>query len=393
VHTVIRTAIAVLAALPLLGCVTPKDFDTGGSIRAVKATAAELATPQTVHFATTRCNDKVGAGDPDTADWLYSNRCWDVVSKLDDITRLTFGLAEGAGVTCGTVEVNLEPMDAKPEAVTKIENVPVSYDCTDNFTKLRDAVLAKPCRCALIFVHGYNTTFAFGAKRMAQLQADLKYEGLPILFSFGAAGRLDDYINDTEAGELAAPSLNQLMMALVKAGATVDVIAHSMGSRIALRAMNDTNAPKVRYVILAAPDIDPAAFLRLTEKALPRTERLTIYTSKFDVAMSASAAFHNGRPRVGEGISPKVADKLSGAEIVDATQRATDPYAHSYFAESRVMLDDMRAILAGKSAQDRKPLICNTTGPKSVVACTMPCPEGAKCGPNWYARFVHWLLD
>jgi len=388
-----RLTLAACVALPLVGCVTPKDFDTGGSIRAMKATAAELSAPQTVHFATTRCNDKVGAGDPDTADWLYSNRCWDVVSKNDDITRLTFGLAEGPGVTCGTVAVNLEPLDAKPEAVTKIENVPVSYDCTDNFSKLRDAVLAKPCRCALIFVHGYNTTFAFGAKRMAQLQADLKYEGLPILFSFGAAGRLDDYINDTEAGELAAPALNQLMTALVNAGATVDIIAHSMGSRIALRAMNDTNAPKLRYMILAAPDIDPAAFLRLTEKALARTQRLTVYTSKFDVAMSASAAFHNGRTRVGEGITAKVADKLAGTEIVDATQRATDPYAHSYFAESRVMLDDMRAILAGKSAQERKPLICNNATPKSVVACTMPCPEGAKCGPNWYARFVHWLLD
>jgi esterase/lipase superfamily enzyme len=149
----------------------------------------------------------------------------------------------------------------------------------------------------------------------------------------------------------------------------------------------------VRYVVLAAPDIDPAAFLRLAEKALPRAERMTIYTSKFDVAMSASTAFHNGRQRVGEGITAKVADKLHGAEIVDATQRATDPYAHSYFAESRVMLDDIRAALAGKPAQDRKPLVCKAAGEKSVMACTMPCPEGAKCGPNWYARFVHWLLD
>jgi esterase/lipase superfamily enzyme len=393
VRSVIRRAIAIAAALTLAGCVTPKDFDTGGSIRAVRATAAELAKPQTVHFATTRCNDKLDAGDAGTADELYRNRCWDVALKLDEMTRLTFGVAEGAGVTCGTLEVDVEPADAPAEAQTRIERVPVSYDCTDNFTKLRDAVLATPCRCALIFVHGYNTTFAFGAKRMAQLQADLNYEGLPILFSFGAAGRLDDYINDTEAGELAAPALTQLMIALANAGAKIDLIAHSMGARITLRAMNDTNAPKVRYVVLAAPDIDPAAFLRLTEKALPRTERMTVYTSKFDVAMSASAALHNGRPRIGEGVTAKVADKLYRAEIVDATQRATDPYAHSYFAESRVMLDDIRAILAGKPAQERKPLVCNAATPKSVMACTMPCPEGAKCGPNWYARFVHWLLD
>ncbi len=320
-------------------------------------------------------------------------RCWDAAVKQDEMVRLTFGLSEGPGITCGTVGVTVEPLSAAPEAETKIDQVPLSQDCTNNFTMLRKAVLATSCRCALIFVHGYNTTFAFAAKRMAQLQADLKYEGQPILFSFGAAGRLEDYINDTEAGELAAPALSQLMIALANAGATIDVIAHSMGVRIALRAMSDTNAPKLRYAILAAPDVDPAAFLRLTEKALPHTQRLTIYTSKFDVAMAASAAYHNGRSRVAEGMTPKIADKLSGAEIIDATQRATGPYAHSYFAESKVMIEDIRGVLAGRAAPERKPLICNIAGAKSVVACTMPCPEGAKCGPTWYARFVHWLLD
>ncbi|MFM9862247.1 MAG: alpha/beta hydrolase [Micropepsaceae bacterium] len=386
--------LATMAIATLMSaCVTPKDFDTGGSIRAVKATAAELAAPQTVHFATTRCNDRLGGGGPGSAEEMNAKRCWDAALQEDEITRLAFGLSEGPGITCGTVQVNVEPLSATPEALTTIENVPLSHDCTGDLTKLRDAVLATACRCALIYVHGYNTTFAFAAKRMGQLQADLNYEGRPILFSFGAAGRLNDYINDTEAGELAAPALNQLMMALVSAGATVDVIAHSMGVRLALRAMIDSSAPKMRYVILAAPDIDPTAFLRLTEKALPHIGRLTVYTSKFDVAMSASAAYHNGRPRVGEGMTAKIAEQLSGAEIIDATQRATGPYAHSYFAESKVMIEDIRGALAGKAAQERKPLICNAAGPKSVVACTMPCPEGAKCGPSWYARFVHWLLD
>ncbi|MEQ1867735.1 MAG: hypothetical protein ABL996_24200, partial [Micropepsaceae bacterium] len=105
------------------------------------------------------------------------------------------------------------------------------------------------------------------------------------------------------------------------------------------------------------------------------------------------AAYHNGRSRVGEGLTAKIAEQLSGAEIIDATQRATGPYAHSYFAESKVMIEDIRAALAGKAAQERKPLICNPAGPKSVVTCAMPCPEGAKCGPSTYARFVHWLLD
>jgi len=107
--------------------------------------------------------------------------------------------------------------------------------------------------------------------------------------------------------------------------------------------------------------------------------------------MSGSLASH-GRPRVGAGLPAGVAGTLGGAEIIDATLRASDPYEHSYFAESKIVLDDIRGVLAGLPAGQRKPLVCEGQAP-SVVACTIPCPEGASCGPSLYARFVHWLLD
>ena len=76
--------------------------------------------------------------------------------------------------------------------------------------------------------------------------------------------------------------------------------------------------------------------------------------------MSASAVAHDERPRVGEGLNASVAQDIPHAEIIDATARATDPYAHSYFAESKVVLDDIKAALQGKSASERAPLRCTS---------------------------------
>jgi esterase/lipase superfamily enzyme len=393
---VLSLAFSLVGALLLSGCVTPKDFDTGGTIRAVQASATELATPKTVYFATTRCHDAPGTGAPGSRAELLSKRCWEPAKDEAEILRLGFGMSDAHDVTCGSTTVQVMPPDADNAALTTV-TTPVSHVCGEGFAELRTALLATPCRCALIVVTGYNTTFAFGIKRAAQLALDLKYPGVPILFSFAAGGRFGDYVNDTEAAELAEPALHKLLTALSLPDPlgtpAIDIVAHSMGARLALRAISEGGAATLRYVVLAAPDIESTAFLQLASDAAPRTRRMTVYTSKFDIALSASASTHNGIPRVGEGLTPSVAAGLTQTEIIDATARASDPYAHSYFAESKVMVDDIRAALSGTPANERGPLICDGAKTPSVVACTMPCPSGAKCGPSFYARVVHWLLD
>ena len=393
----IRIVLAVLGALFATACVAPKDFDDGATIRAMNATPADLATPKSVYFVTTRCNDDSVAGAPGSAQELFRKRCWEASLNNAEMHRLGFGMDDSARVFCGTATVSVAALGA-PEKAATAASTPVSAECANGFADLRQAILATPCRCALIFLHGYNTTFGYGLKRTAQLALDLSYQGLPILFSFGAGGRFGDYVNDTEAAELAAPALHQLLIALSRSDGgpapQIDVIAHSMGGRIALRAIVEGEAPTLRYVVLAAPDIDPASFLHLAAKAVPHARRLTVYTAKYDVAMSASAAYHDQRPRVGEGLVPTAAQNLPGAEIIDASNRASDPYAHSYFAESKVVLDDIKADLSGTPAPERKPLLCNSAaGPSFAVACRMPCPPGMDCDPSLYARTVHWLLD
>jgi len=393
VRTIIHTARAIVGALLLASCAAPVDFDDGGSIRTLYP--ANGAPPTTVHFATTRCNHRPATEQAGTLQELFSKRCWDAALKNEDVVRLGFGLAEDPRVTCGSAEVAFAPADGDKKAATTV-TTPVSAPCHSDFEELRRAVLATPCRCALVFVHGYNTTFAFGIKRTAQLASDLRYPGLPIMFSFAAGGRFDDYVNDIEASELSTRALHRMLVALTREDAagrpSIDVIAHSLGTRMVMRAASDDTAlPSLRYILLAAPDIDPAVFLQLAQNVAPHVKRLTVYTASSDVAMSASAAAHNGRDRLGGGVTPTVMQDLPHTELIDATERAVDQYAHSYFAEAKIVLDDMAGALKGTPAAERKPLVCEQKG--KLTACRVPCPEGANCGPPWYARLLRWLLD
>lgn len=390
-------ALFVFAAVFLTGCVTPKDFDTGEAIRAVQASNEVLAAPKRVFFVTTRCHDSPGTGEPGSREELFSKRCWEASKGNEEMLRLGFGMSEAPEVSCGTSMIAVAPPGSANNIRTSA-STPVSMPCSPDFAALRQAILNTPCQCAFIMVTGYNTTFPFAIKRTAQMALDLSYQGLPIVFSFAAGGRFADYANDFEAAELASPSLHRMLVALTNADSSgkspsIDIIAHSMGTRITLRAINEGEAPSPRYVVLAAPDIDTVAFLQMARIASARTKRMTVYTSKFDIAMSASATTHNGHQRAGEGLSASVAADLTRTELIDATASADDPYAHSYFAESRVMVEDIRAALSGTPASARPPLDCNTGGSQSVIACTVPCPRDGKCGPSFYARVVHWLLD
>jgi esterase/lipase superfamily enzyme len=271
------------------------------------------------------------------------------------------------------------------------------FACGANFEPLRAAILNTPCKCALVFVHGFNTTFAFAMRRTAQIAQDLAAEGVVVVFSPGAAGRFVDYTNDVEASELAVPALNRLLTALSAPEAGVrphlDLIAHSMGARVTLRALTEGPAPKLDQVILPAADIEPGYFLRQARAAAASYERMTVYTSEYDLALSASKAARGGWARLGAGLPKGLGEHLSKVDVVDATAGADDYYGHSYFAQSETVVNDLRQALAGVAAQARPPLTCEPQTPGGARRCAIPCPEGQTCRPGFYARLLRWLLD
>jgi esterase/lipase superfamily enzyme len=384
--------LAVFCALALTGCVTPT-FD--GGAKSIRTLNVATATPETVNFVTTRCDDSLNAPvAPGSAEELYRKRCWGQSQNDAELLRLGYGMADSGSVKCGTATISVLPKQAPTDQTTTIDQ-PAAAPCA-GFEPLRRAIAATPCHCALIFVHGFYTTFGYGLRRTAQLALDVNYPGVVILFSFAAGGRFNDYVNDQEASEAATPALHQLLSALSRTDSAgvpnIDVVGHSLGNKVLLRAIDAPDAPALRYVITAAPDVDAAAFVRLVSEAAPHTKRLTIYTAKYDVALAASDSAHTHWPRAGQGLDPSVVQAVPQAELVNATAHASaDPYAHSYFAESKTVLDDLKLALQGIDGMHRPPLVCERSGLATV--CRIPCTEGESCGPTFFQRIAHWLFD
>ncbi|HJR43310.1 MAG TPA: alpha/beta hydrolase [Gemmatimonadaceae bacterium] len=204
-----------------------------------------------------------------------------------------------------------------------------------------------PQREALVFLHGYNVTFAEAARRTAQLAYDLGYEGVPVLYSWPSRGTLAGYLADEATVERSVPHFQRFLRLLAFTGVDrIHVVAHSMGNRVlagALRNLAPDVARRIGQVVLTAPDIDAEVFETQVVPAMRQLGvRLTMYSSSADRALQASMKVHGYRRAGQSGDSIVV---VPGLETVDASHVDTDLLGHGYFAEDKPVLDDLFLLL------------------------------------------------
>lgn len=213
-------------------------------------------------------------------------------------------------------------------------------------------------RQALVYLHGYNTTLEEAAIRAAQIGFDLKAPGVTALFSWPSRGTFDAYPADEASVEDSEPAITEFLIRLARdTGAQrVNVIAHSMGNRGLLRAVQrierDAATAGVRFgqVLLAAPDVSVRLFHDLA-RVYPRlSNRTTLYISPADRAVAASSWLHRG-DRV--GFSPPIT-VVEGIDTVVVPGFNLLDLGHGYFAEAGAVLHDMFDLLHGNLAPDRR---------------------------------------
>ncbi len=86
-------------------------------------------------------------------------------------------------------------------------------------------------RDAVLFVHGYNTTFAEGLFRQAQLQHDLERQSVSVHFAWPSAARTVAYVADRESALYSRDALETTIDTLARSNATrMDLVGHSMGA-------------------------------------------------------------------------------------------------------------------------------------------------------------------
>lgn len=202
---------------------------------------------------------------------------------------------------------------------------------------------------ALVFVHGFNTSFEAAAIRATQISVDLEHTGVTAFFSWASKAKALSYISDSATVQFSEKHLTEFLTDFAKnSGAKrIHIIAHSMGNRALLEAVNriNRNNPEIRFgqIILAAPDVDADVFEELSIAYPKLSEQTTLYISKGDKAVGMSKWLHSYNRA---GFSPPVCivEQINTIEVEEDVNLIE--LGHGYFAGQASLLEDMKKLIS-----------------------------------------------
>ena len=221
----------------------------------------------------------------------------------------------------------------------------------DNFWKTISALL-KPLepeeQQALVFIHGFNNSFEESAIRATQISVDLEHTGVTAFFSWASKAKALSYISDSATIQYSEKYLTEFLTDFAKkSGAKrIHIIAHSMGNRALLEAVNriNRNNPEIQFgqIILAAPDVDADVFKELSITYPKLSEQTTLYISKKDKAVGMSKWLHSHNRA---GFTPPVCivEQINTIEVEENVNLLE--LGHGYFAEQTSLLEDMKKLI------------------------------------------------
>jgi esterase/lipase superfamily enzyme len=228
---------------------------------------------------------------------------------------------------------------------------------------VRQALAETRSRSALVFVHGYNVSFEDALVRVAQLVADMGFDGVPVLFTWPSQGSLAGYVRDQQNARNSGYHFARFLRDVVPAlGADrVSVVAHSMGSEVVARGLvqlvGEPAAPVLAQLVFAAPDLDVRAFRReVLSAASARAARVTLYASDDDDALRASKTL-NGVWRLGLGGDSLVVQPEF--DTIDASRVRGDALQHTLFGNP-ALIADLQALLERDTPPDGRRLLAVT---------------------------------
>jgi esterase/lipase superfamily enzyme len=244
---------------------------------------------------------------------------------------------------------------------------------------------------ALVFVHGFNTSFDDSLYRMAQIVYDLNYvNGVPILFSWASKGAVLQVSMDSVSlnygyDQSSAVAAEESFIRLLKMLQTergikhIHILAHSMGNFLVMDALKNyassLGSLQIDEFMMAAPDVDGYLYQNIYALEVRKiASNMTLYASSTDRALSISRQLAGGVPRAGD-VPPGGPIVLPGIDSIDVTACGDDILGlnHDVFAGTRAVMDDIHALL---TYSPRLPPNRRVSGVRGV-------PEGAIPASYW----------
>ncbi|MEZ5821649.1 MAG: alpha/beta hydrolase [Xanthobacteraceae bacterium] len=240
-------------------------------------------------------------------------------------------------------------------------------DGEKEFTQALNAQLAarpRGSRKVLLFVHGYNTLFAEGLYRFAQVAHDSQSVAVPVFFSWASRGKLGAYVFDNNSATTARDELERVIRLLLESDTEqINILAHSMGNWVTVEAFRQIkiagwprNVDKIGSIFLADADVDIDVFKSQLRRFGRLRKPFYVVVSRDDRALQFSSFIAGGRSRVGGDGDFEELTAL-GATVIDLTNVRTDDQSnHSKFAQLSSVAPQLGAVLArGISASPEQP--------------------------------------
>jgi len=247
--------------------------------------------------------------------------------------------------------------------------------------ELQRRLAQAPKREVLLYVHGFNESFATAAYTAAELCHFLGREPVCAFFTWPASSTgnfLISYTTTTESADYAVEHLKKSLRTIATTPGLegLHILAHSRGTAVTLRAVRELGMEaiaagkepamlyKIKNLVLLSPDIDvglagqsmtsylsdPDLVTVWPEGRLPRIldGRLTIYASPGDRALAVSQFLFRSRSRMGQLRPEDVPDKAQRyfetggrMDLISYEGERTDLFGHSYFTTNPQVSTDL----------------------------------------------------
>lgn len=359
----LRAGVVALVAFGPGGCVT-----MGGSVGEMVGLSAPLASKRMTLFVASTRPEKpavAGAAQPGAA------------------RASTLVLTVPPGHTPGVIErPSITPESARRhftiESRRPVEGGSLTAAVTDQLAG-RTGI----GQDVLVYVHGFNTSLQDAAFRVGQIATDTGFTGAPVVFTWPAGSSLLGYGSDREQATSSRDALERLLVDLGSAPGVgrVHVIAHSMGSWLAMEALRqaaiggrgDLNG-RLGQVMLAHPDLDLEVFKGQLAR-IGRTDNISLFLASDDRALQMSGRLA-GRGRLGalDLEDERVRGEITGlgVRVYDLTGSGQDRVRHSTFAEA----PDVVKLIGGRLSEPR----VQEAAPTAVESAPLDAPRVAGVG-------------
>ena len=214
-------SVAIVALAICLGCLL---WQQPRSLFAVSACAVGLAvlTVPTLPFYQRQPSSLF---DPSTVEYggEYSDRVEMGVCEVTVPESHETGELEGPSIL--NLEFNVDP--EKHIILRSTQRL-----ASDAFFEELDGEMVRQGRSVLVFIHGYNVSFADAARRTAQMASDLKYPGAAVFYSWPSQANWYKYRLDEKNVELSVSQLQSFLLEVAERSnaTTINLVAHSMGN-------------------------------------------------------------------------------------------------------------------------------------------------------------------